>query len=257
MITTARNTTRSTGFASPNHEATKQFASGNYKECLSNIHLALCELRRLVAAKESNPNHTVAAMHADQDSLFKVTTVAIDPFLLSKVPEADTSCGGIGFFDRIFLISRSNSENDDDPLIADNGNETKICVLLLYNMAVAKHLGGLLSGSKEDLSAALNVYRMACDFLQSRQQQQHQGEDEEFIENDPTLQLFGMALMNNVAHIQSCIWFHSAESNQCIEWLRSVTQLMDPQALQDQDFLFFFVHYYVMPSNNPVSSPAA
>jgi hypothetical protein len=75
-------------------------------------------------------------------------------------------------------------------------------------------------------------------------------------EVDKVLLLVSMALMNNIAHIQSS-WFNYSETEHCVTWLREAAAHLDSSCLQDMDYMFFFVRYYVIPSNHISSSPAA
>ena len=196
----------------------------------------------MLSLKHTDDHPTAMAIGQDTHSEdLAVQSVSLAESVGKRL-SVDSSYGGMmTFFDRAFRI-----ETDEDSKLLSGENENKTCCLLLYNIGCCHHALGIQGGCQDELSKAFKLYRMALEFVTFN----------ESTEDDDTLLMLSLAVMNNVAHIQS-FFFHYDEVRHCVSWLRQAAQHFQPSSLSEEDYMFFFLRFFVLPTNELHSSPAA
>lgn len=220
-----------------NNEAVRSFASGNYEEATALLQLAMRRQR----LRHSIPNYVSCKNVGGTHRELLIHGITLPGPLQASLQK--DNCNGISFFDRMFFISTVSDNVEVGSEGQDVSTESKVCALILYNMGISHHLEGIVRGSDQLLDKAFRVYQLAL----------------EFISAEPPSEvhyMLTMALMNNIAHIKSS-WFNFEETDHCVKFLREATTYLEPPLLQDIDYMFFFLRYYVVPSNQISSSPAA
>ncbi|CAB9506110.1 expressed unknown protein [Seminavis robusta] len=243
-----------------NNDAVVSFQGGKYQDSLALFQEALGNVR----AKLAVADHQAAAdTRRPKDTVLLIQGVPLDESIRSSARIQVDNSSGMTFFDRCFLIANPLTTADNDTTSASasasseahinsllDDNECKVCSVLLYNIGATHHLAGLATGSQQELDKAFKVYQMALEFLQIEYENQQQEQ------MDNVLLILSMAIMNNIAHIQST-WFQYPQARHCTQWLREAAEHMDTALLRDPDFMFFFLRYYVLPFNDVSSCSAA
>jgi hypothetical protein len=254
MDAVAAPTTTNSSFTRTNNDAVRLFQGGKHDASTMLLQESLMIVRtKLVTAPPPETIPLSSSASSNRQHRLLIQGIPLNEAARSRI-EVDNS-SGLTFFDRMFLIG-NGSGNDvevDDNLLedrSDSGTEWKVCAVILYNIGAAHHLAGLATGSHEELDKAYRVYQMAIEFLQMESAK-------DGAANDSVLLLLSMAVMNNIAYIQGTS-FNYGEVCHCTRWLREAAEHMEAPLLRDDDFMFFFLRYYVIPPFKGIfSSPAA
>jgi tetratricopeptide (TPR) repeat protein len=227
------------------NEGVRYFEAGKYNEAIAALQVALVEMRSMLALKQMDDPMALeesSIRHRDSNGNYEDLTIQSAPLAdcIRRDIGVDNS-SAMTFFDRAFRITTA-----EDSKLLFGANENKTCCLLLYNIAVSHQALGLKEGNQGELSKAFRLYRMALEFLRFNDNAQ----------NDSTMLMLSLALMNNVAHIQSSV-FNFEELKHCVSWLREAAHHFETSCLCEEDYMFFFLRFFVLPSNEISSAPAA
>ena len=151
--------------------------------------------------------------------------------------------GNFAFYDKVFLLDDLHRPSVNLPHDIQVAVTTSV---VLYNMAAATHLQGLLNGKIAYLTKALKLYSLS-----------HQVIKDEAIHFAPTLKVMVLALFNNAGHIHNefmnavGIW-HSQKG------LVATLSSMDHSQMSESDIDFFHVNMLIFQNQGILrNAPAA
>jgi hypothetical protein len=138
----------------------------------------------------------------------------------------------------------------------DRYHDILLSGVLLYNTGLCHHVQAMeRTGSEMTLRRALNLYSMASALLSSSGLFEDPSEEAEDNADDFTLLL--MAIMNNMAHIHSCL-MELESAWDCLDVIKDQFDFLSDAILTDEEFLFFGMASTMLPPRDSfVASPAA
>lgn len=143
------------------------------------------------------------------------------------------------FYPRAFVMDKSVDIDD---------KSWRYLALLMYNMAVAYHYDGILSGRSARFNRALELYEMGLSVMHLAM---NQDEAEDIL-----LQL---ALSNNMGHVHSHL-LHFQETRESLNSVRDLmkaSKICDSPLLSEDDYIFFFTTVVVFDGQEFAVAPAA
>lgn len=241
-----------TSFVSMNNHAVQyNFYHGDSQGATTLLQDAVSDLRQEMGAKlnasilcacsNNGISHLLEQQQQESHELppIHVQTISLLEQIQQSLVNYDNGYGQ-SFFDRAFLIT-----NDDENELIVGDNEHKTCCILLYNTGVSHHLQALRTGCNEQLKQALQLYRMALQFLKYAE---NNGAVQ--MNTDSSMLAVSLALMNNIAHITSSVYNYEETTN-CLNWLRQAVDTFEMSSIiQQEDYRFFFLRYFVMPPSD-------
>jgi tetratricopeptide (TPR) repeat protein len=233
-----------------NNSAVAFAQSGRSQEAMELFQLALSNLRdQFSRGASSAPSH-----FEDVDNN---STHALDHHRKLEEPASSTSCVALNLFASVPKIQIPQDQSFlalyDRALLVDpssdycnnEASDTAVSAVILFNMALLHHFRGL-GGQTEFLDRASRLYRIALDILQKH--------------NDDTNILLVLALLNNLAHIDSHL-FRVEDMKHSLGQMRDILSTDDSDdeciPFDEDDYLIFSMNAMLGNEREFTLAPAA
>ena len=234
-----------------NNEGVLLLQQNNFQGAMSCFSRALYLSSETTAVSPTGGNNeTLSSSNADD------MMVAGIPLLVTDEPARDVSPEHFVLYDRAFAFTSDSYQE------SDSGKELKVASVILYNLALAYHLLGLATGSKQDeraknFQAAIRCYRCSLNMIRDSSS----GTDSDIDHGEAFSFLLSLACLNNLSHVFSR---HDrlADAQVCRTMLDCLLDSMTTPAAQpshplaEEDFVFFYLGQFYR-SHGFVPSAAA